>query len=104
VGYDLAAFMPDGTGYFFWSARAATPAVPGAFEWMQDFKYGTTWDFLLDGEATLDLEGPTFSTGECWYAVPYPAVTVTAAVLIVDGEFTVPARNGTWGRIKGLYR
>jgi hypothetical protein len=80
----------------------------GSFTWVYSFQAvpinGTTWDFLLDGEADVTLWGAPASTiPECMTAGS-PTATVTEAVFIIDAEFPTAVETTTWGRIKSLYR
>lgn len=66
---------------------------------------GATWDFLLDGTADLNfgLWGEP-AILECILVGP-PDVTVLSEVtLLVDGDFSTPARASSWGHVKAIYR
>jgi hypothetical protein len=85
------------------------PFTAGAFSWTAAFQAvppsGSTWDFLLDGTAEINLWGePSGFILICSPASPSPTLTVTEAVLIIDGDFPIATETSTWGRIKALYR
>ncbi len=103
-GLGLYAYLPP-DDLHGWYLVAYAPNVPGEFEWTGAFVnlFTTSWDFLLNGEASVSLEGPNLPNPACNTQVP-AAVTVTGVTLIVDGDFDVPVQVNTWGRIKGLYR
>jgi hypothetical protein len=104
----LTAYMED-TPSHYWFADEGMPFTAGAFSWTAAFQAvppsGSTWDFLLDGTAEINLWGePSGFILICSPASPSPTLTVTEAVLIIDGDFPIATETSTWGRIKALYR
>lgn len=103
----FGASMKDTTFNHLWIATEHMPEVEGEFGWTAQFQKTpstTTWGFLMDGEAELTLFGaPLGIVGVCHPIGPPPSADVTEAVLIIDAEFIVPAKNSTWGRIKEIY-
>lgn len=105
VGADMSP--PQGG---FWITESPFMTVTGPFDWTGTFdSYGTgaTWAFLNGGVGILTFYGTpsgyVLST-ECVEDSPPPRVFVTAATLIVDADFSVPAALTTWGKLKAAYR
>lgn len=105
--YDFVAAFEADPGR--WISGAIPPAdFSGPFTSTRAFfpspSIGTTWDFFLDGEAELTMDGfPAALVGLCGEGDSRPSVVVDTVTLIVDAEFTVPTASSTWGRIKALY-
>ena len=107
---DIEAIMDAGNvHYWFASDHTHMPQVSGPFAWTADFRptppLGTTWEFLMDGEAQVQLYGaPAILVGLCFLNPSPPSAVVEEAVLIIDAEFPVSIDASTWGAIKALYR
>ena len=81
--------------------------MSGPFEMTIAFQpwYGSeTWDFLMDGHGTIELEGMGPPILLCEGPVTWPWARVDQVSLVVDGEFPVAAAKRTWGAIKAIYR
>ena len=64
---------------------------------------GATWNFLKTGQGDLVLDWyPLGIILLCW-VIRDPNITINEAVLIIDGEFSVPTEKATWGAIKSQY-
>ena len=103
------AYMYDGTPALVWGTDETLPWSAGPFAWTAAFRAfppsGPTWSFLLDGAADISLSGgPAGFVDICTPTSPAPTITVTEAVLIVDGDFPIAVQTSTWGAIKALYR
>ena len=100
--------IPDAVNGDWWMASFPGEMPSGDFEITMPFVelYGwhVTWDFLLAGYGEVRLDGP--GAGFLLICTPmiWPEATITDAVLLVDGEFPVSTKTGTWGSIKALYR
>ena len=94
--------------YAPWCERILPVPPPCDFEAysIPFFTYNVaTWDFLmaLQGAVTLDCK-PYEPTNPHCYVLPYaPYVDITAAVLVIEGEFSVAVEESSWGAIKALY-
>jgi len=91
----------------YWLAWEAPSFTPGTFTSTAEFEpipETTTWGFLMDGEADINLFGaPSSALGLC-NEVLLPTGSITEAVLIIDAAFPFAVEPSTWGRIKALYR
>lgn len=105
-GMDFSAGMFDSLNSFGWNAICATPDESSAFEYQVRFypRPGATWEYLESGLGDVDLfaaYGNPFV--EC-YPVTCPVATVTEAVLVIEGDFSISTDDKSWGAIKSLYR
>jgi hypothetical protein len=81
--------------------------APGALDWTEPFESldGATWSFLMDGSGEIWLSASGIHPiPECFLVGPGDSVTLESVTLLVDGEFTTPARPASWGRMKSIYR
>jgi hypothetical protein len=67
-------------------------------------KSGATWNSLKNGSGDITLIwSPLPYVLVCW-VIHYPSANIFDAILVIDGEFSVPTEIRTWGRIKAIYQ
>lgn len=109
VGTYLEAHLHEpGQGGSDWFAEY-TITDSGAVAHTQPFAFpplsSSTWDFLLDGAATLDFILVTFAPIlECFLTGPADSTTLDDATLLVDGDFPTSVSRPSWGRLKRICR
>lgn len=103
-------YMLDGPQKY-WLSESENPSVAGPFDTNKPFFRYTpsgpqpTWNFLLDGEDTIHLDGgPGPTLLGCSTSNPPPTFTVTGAWIEVDADIPTPAAPTSWGAVKATYR
>jgi len=95
---NFSATMYPGTDWHAWS-----PLMEGEFAVKSVFGgfFAHSWDFLLDGEATvvISLNAAIVVGG---IMVTPPQGTIHDAQLVID--YTTPVESLTWGRVKSMFR
>jgi hypothetical protein len=105
---EFIAYMDDPLSGDFWWASCLTDSESGSFEFTLQFEpFSTgdpTWEFLLSGSGTVDLEG--LSGGlipECWHEVE-PEAIIEEALLWIETDSPIAVESHTWGSIKSLIK
>lgn len=91
-----------------WWYTGASPDLDESFTRSGSFSptsSSVTWTFLMDGTGTITFYyTPAGLVGLCFIDPVPPTGEITAATLLVDGDFPIRIEPTTWGRIKALYR
>ena len=95
----------------YWFSEAQNPTVAGPFDTTEPFIRYTpsgpqpTWNFLLDGQDSIHLDGgPAPTLLGCSTSDPPPTFTVNGAWIMVDADIPTPASPTSWGAVKAIYR
>ena len=103
---EFSAELDDGVSDW-WYSISEPSFVPGQFMstgLFEPFNGTANWDFLLDGESEMLFFGLPASAQSVCTPIIVPRGTLSVVTLVIDGEFSLPVRASTWGRIKALYR
>jgi hypothetical protein len=113
----IDAYIPDVVTPATWTAHSNAPSETYSMLYPYPIPYeceitipfvsasGATWDFLkaLEGTIRLDCKPITYNFYHCYTFWDEPYVEIAAAVLVIEGEFSVGVSESSWGKIKALY-
>ena len=105
--FDVEIWDPGHTETL-WIASRVNP-VDGTIDFTQPFKpgflNGGSWDFLLDGTASLffGIQAVPYIP-ECYLVGLGDSTTLDDVTLLVDGDFPTPVKGFSWGGLKVIYR
>jgi hypothetical protein len=112
--FAFATSIPDSNSGGSWLASAKVSTNCVCQDYSEPFSVeipfvasdGATWQLLLSGRGTIDLNGkpgPWNHCFDCW-AWFEPSADVQYAALVIEGDFIVATRGLTWGSIKALFQ